>query len=219
METREEILALEKDQLADVIEQQKQRIEELELKLKGENTDGADESDEVDTIDEEDEVAAPADDPPPVKTNATDDDEEDKMSIAMSEGGPLLLAEVQHLREQVTALQQINREQARDADVNALIRSGRVTPAERELALNAWDMREERPIFWAGLSERKVAAVTLGEIGHGASTKRITETDLVERVKLVASEKGIEFKDALAHVRSTEKEYFLTAINATGDIS
>jgi hypothetical protein len=138
----------------------------------------------------------------------------ERKSYAMSEGSALLLAEVQTLREQLTALREENDSVKRAGAVDELIRSGRISPAERPLAEKAWNQNKAGDgAFWAMFSERASgSAVPLREVGHGASGEQINRESLAERAKSIAAEKSISFSEALNQIRTNDREFFLAAM-------
>ena len=151
------------------------------------------------------------------KKMAEDDDKEKMMerrNYSMSEGSALLLAEVSTLREQLSALREENQSVKRQGAVNELVRSGRISPAEVALAEKAWDQAQSgEEAFWAMFCERKAGSVvSLREVGHGASGEQINRETLAERAKQLAAEKSITFSEALNTIRTTDREFFLAAM-------
>ena len=148
---------------------------------------------------------------------AEEEDEEkmmEKKSYAMSEGSALLLAEVTSLREQLTALREENDSVKRSGAVDELVRTGRISPAERPLAEKAWNQdKSGDSAFWQMFSERASgSAVPLREVGHGASGEQINRESLAERAKSIAAEKSITFSEALNQIRTNDREFFLAAM-------
>ena len=150
--------------------------------------------------------------------NRIKEDEEKKMDerkgYAMSEGSALLLAEVSTLREQVVALREENDSVKRSGAVDELIRSGRISPAERHLAEKAWNQNQSGDsAFWQMFSERASgSAVPLREVGHGASGEQINRESLAERAKSIAAEKSITFSEALEQIKNNDRDFFLAAM-------
>jgi hypothetical protein len=148
---------------------------------------------------------------------AEDEDKEKMMetkSYSMNESSALLLAEVSTLREQLTALREENQSVKRKGAVDELVRSGRISPAEVALAEKAWNQAQSGDeAFWAMFCERKAGSVvSLREVGHGASGEQINRETLAERAKLLASEKSVSFSEALNLIRTTDREFFLAAM-------
>src|SRR6056300_1023438 len=138
----------------------------------------------------------------------SEDEKAKKMSepATLSEKAePNLLAEVMALRAQNTKLSErleVIEAEKRDVErreaVSALLREGKVSPAEEGAAQRAWDVRDTMPEFWTMFSERPASsAVPLNEIGHGASGEELNKATLAEKVKALATEKGLNFSEAL----------------------
>jgi hypothetical protein len=157
-------------------------------------------------------------------TESTDDEEklaedqdEKKESYKMSETvEPTLLSEINALRESNNALtkrlEKIEAEkleiEKREA-VSTLLRDGRITPAEENVAGKAWSMRELQPEFWQMFSERQPSsAIPLSEVGHGASGREITRQSLDNEVRKLASEKSITYSEALITFRAQNPDYY-----------
>jgi phage I-like protein len=132
----------------------------------------------------------------------------------MNESSALLLAEVSTLREQLTALREENQSVKRKGAVDELVRSGRISPAEVALAEKAWNQAQSGDdAFWAMFNERKAGSVvSLREVGHGASGEQINRETLADRAKQLAAEKSISFSEALNTIRTTDREFFLAAM-------
>ena len=96
--------------------------------------------------------------------------------------------------------------------VSALLREGKVAPAEQPAVEAAWDQRTSQPVFWSMFSERPEGfAVPLNEVGHGASGEELTKAKLVDRVKALASDKSISFEAALNLFREQHPQDYLSA--------
>ena len=96
--------------------------------------------------------------------------------------------------------------------VSALLREGKVAPAEQPAVEAAWDQRTSQPVFWSMFSERPAGfAVPLNEVGHGASGEELTKAQLVDRVKALASDKSISFEAALNLFREQHPQDYLSA--------
>jgi hypothetical protein len=96
--------------------------------------------------------------------------------------------------------------------VSALLREGKVSPAEQPAVEAAWDQRTSQPVFWSMFSERPAGfAVPLNEVGHGASGEELTKAKLVDRVKALASDKSISFEAALNLFREQHPQDYLSA--------
>ena len=134
----------------------------------------------------------------------------------LSESEPNLLSEVMALRAQNTKLSErleVIEAEKRDVErreaVSALLREGKVSPAEESAAQRAWDVRDTMPEFWTMFSERAASsAVPLNEIGHGASGEELNKATLAEKVKSLASEKGLNFSEALNLFREQNPDQY-----------
>jgi hypothetical protein len=94
--------------------------------------------------------------------------------------------------------------------VAALLREGKVAPAEQAAVEAAWDARNAQPVFWKMFSERPAnSAVPLSQIGHGASGQELNHANLAEQVKALATEKHISFSEALNLFRTTNPDQYL----------
>jgi hypothetical protein len=195
METRENLLKMEHEDLVDLLLQKMAMVAEMEKLAEDEDKkDLAEDEDKKDLAEDEDK-----------KDLAEDEDKEkmmEKKNYAMSEGSALLLAEVSTLREQLTALREENQSVKRKGAVDELVRSGRISPAQ-----------SGDDAFWAMFNERKAGSVvSLREVGHGASGEQINRETLAERAKTLATEKSVSFSEALNMIRTTDREFFLAAM-------
>ena len=204
METRENLLKMEHEDLVDLLLQKMAMVVEMEKRLTEDEDKKnlAEDEDEKKMTEEED------------KKNLAEEDDEEKKSYSMNEGSALLLAEVSTLREQLTALREENQTVKRKGAVDELVRSGRISPAEVALAEKAWNQAQSgEEAFWAMFCERKAGSVvSLREVGHGASGEQINRETLAERAKQLAAEKSITFSEALNTIRTTDREFFLAAM-------
>lgn len=207
METRENLMKMERDDLVDLLLQKMAMVAEMESRLTEEEPkELAEEEDKKDLAEDEDK-----------KDLAEDEDKEkmmEKKSYSMNESSALLLAEVSTLREQLTALREENQSVKRKGAVDELVRSGRISPAEVALAEKAWNQAQSGDdAFWAMFNERKAGSVvSLREVGHGASGEQINRETLAERAKTLATEKSVSFSEALNMIRTTDREFFLAAM-------
>jgi len=204
MDTRENLLKMEHEELVDLLLQKMAMVAEMEKRLaEDEPMELAEDEDkkEMVEVEIEDEIVPMTED-------------KEKKNYAMSEGSALLLAEVTSLREQLRELRDENQSVKRKGAVDELVRSGRISPAEVTLAEKAWNHAQGGDnAFWAMFSERKAGSVvSLREIGHGASGEQINRETLAERAKQVATEKSLSFSEALNLIRTTDREFFLAAM-------
>jgi len=198
-----------KDAMVKELEQKmKDLTEEAEASLAGEY-----ESEEMAEKPSED------DKPEEMAEKPSEDDKTKKMSepATLSEKAePNLLAEVMALRAQNTKLSErleVIEAEKRDVErreaVSALLREGKVSPAEEGAAQRAWDVRDSMPEFWTMFSERPASsAVPLNEIGHGASGEELNKATLAEKVKALATEKGLNFSEALNLFREQNPDQY-----------
>ena len=216
METREKLLDMEHEALVDLLMQKMAMVAEMEKRLAEKDEEKLAAHSDKEKMAEDDDKERMAEHSDKEKM-AEDDDKEklmEKRNYGMSEGSALLLAEVNTLREQVVALREENDSVKRSGAVDELVRSGRISPAERPLAEKAWNQQKSGDAaFWQMFSERASgSAVPLREVGHGASGEQISRESLAERAKALASEKSITFSEALETIRTTDREFFLAAM-------
>jgi len=141
---------------------------------------------------------------------------EPSTSTLSEKAEPNLLAEVMQLRQQNTKLSErleVIEAEKRDVErreaVSSLLREGKVSPAEEAAAQRAWDVRDSMPEFWTMFSERPASsAVPLTEIGHGASGEELNKATLAEKVKALATEKGLNFSEALNLFREQNPDQY-----------
>ena len=133
-----------------------------------------------------------------------------------------LLSEINTLRaankqlsEKLAAIDAEKRAIERREAVTALLREGKVSPAEQAAVEAAFDAKATQPIFWKMFSERPAnSAVPLNEVGHGASGQELTRASLAEQVKVLAAEKHISFSEALNLFRTTNPDQYLAVYGA-----
>ena len=145
---------------------------------------------------------------------------EEPVVQAMSEA--TLLSEINALRakntqlsERLEVIEAEKRSVERREAVSALLREGKVAPAEQEAVEAAWDQREGAPVFWKMFSERPAGfAVPLAEVGHGASGEELNRATLAQKVKALASEKSISFESALNLFREQNPDQYNSVFGA-----
>jgi phage I-like protein len=176
------------EQAKALLRQKDALVRELEARLKSSREEMAEDEDDAEEMAE-----------------ASSDDEEKKemgeykrMSEQLSQANSAQAAQIKALTEQVQALAEKEATTRREAAINALLRSGRITPAEREVAERAWALSESGdPTFLNWINERPAEhAVSLSEIGHGASGEEITQATVVQRARELASSASITFSEA-----------------------
>ena len=125
-----------------------------------------------------------------------------------------LRAQNQKLNERLEVIETEKREVERREAVSALLREGKVSPAEESAAAKAWDVRENMPEFWRMFSERPASsAVPLNEVGHGASGEELNKATLAEKVKALATEKSLTFSEALNLYREQNPDQYNSVFN------
>lgn len=183
------------DQAKALLKQKDALVRELEARLKADSEKMAEEE-------ESEEMA-----------EASSDDEEKKemgeykrMSEQLTQANSAQVAQIQALTEQVKALAEKEATARREATIGALLRSGRITPAERTIAERAWALAESgEPTFLNMFEERPAEhAVSLSEIGHGASGQEITQATVVQRARELASSASITFSEAYERLNRDE---------------
>ena len=145
------------------------------------------------------------------KMNEEEEKKHNKMSESFSQD-VALLNEVQALRESVKKLEAENNQIKCDEAVGSLLREGKISVAEKDVASKAWNIRDLQPEFWNMFSERPAnASVPLEEIGHGASGQDINKGTLDQKVRALAEEKKIGYSDALSLFREQQPEFYRQA--------
>lgn len=129
---------------------------------------------------------------------------------AMSEASAKLMNEmsvkINALNEQVNRLSQEKHVAERKNAIDALLNTGKISPAERAVCEKAFDLKEKDSAFWTMFSERKPnQAVNLAEVGHNSASKAIS---LSERVDEIKKQKGVTFAQALdLFIKENPTEY------------
>ena len=129
---------------------------------------------------------------------------------------PVMLSEIQALNEKLSAqdaeIKKLRSERdAAECDraVDVLLREGKISPSENDVARKAWELREMQPEFWQMFSAREQgASVPLAEIGHGASGAEISKATLDQEVRKLSAEKSISYSEALATFRADNPDYY-----------
>jgi capsule polysaccharide export protein KpsE/RkpR len=119
--------------------------------------------------------------------------------IALSERTKSLEEEKNKLNKELHAS---NRKNA----VDSLLNTGKISPAEVELAEKAYNFKDQDASFWNMFSERRAnTAVPLQVNGTSASASEMT---LAEHVRTVAKEKSLTFSEALSYVKINNPETY-----------
>ena len=142
-----------------------------------------------------------------------DDEEEKKQKLSETFTQDVsLLNEVVALRESVKKLEAENNKIKCDEAVSALLREGKISPAEQDVASKAWNIKDLQPEFWQMFSERQSnSSVPLEEVGHGASGQEISKKSLDQKVRALAEEKSINYSEALSLFREQQPDFYRQA--------
>lgn len=198
-------------------------VKELEAKIKEMMDDKDSSLVEEETMAEEDDKKdlAEKEDDEKMMEKKDDDDKKEKMveyedkRKKMSESFPQdvsLLNEVVALRESVKKLEAENTKIKCEEAVSSLLREGKISPAEQDIASKAWNIKELQPEFWQMFSERQSnSSVPLNEVGHGASGQEISKKTLDQKVRALAEEKSINYSDALSLFREQQPDFYRQA--------
>ena len=148
------------------------------------------------------------------KEELKEEDEKEKKQV-LSESftqDVSLLNEVVALRESVKKLEAENSKIKCEEAVSSLLREGKISPAEQDIASKAWNIKELQPEFWQMFSERQSnSSVPLNEVGHGASGQEISKKTLDQKVRALAEEKSINYSDALSLFREQQPDFYRQA--------
>ena len=142
-----------------------------------------------------------------------DDEEEKKQKLSETFTQDVsLLNEVVALRESVKKLEAENNKIKCDEAVSALLREGKISPAEQDVASKAWNIKDLQPEFWQMFSERQSnSSVPLEEVGHGASGQEISKKSLDQKVRALAEEKSVSYSEALSLFREQQPDFYRQA--------
>ena len=147
------------------------------------------------------------------KEKMMEDEEEKKQKLSETFTQDVsLLNEVVALRESVKKLEAENNKIKCDEAVSALLREGKISPAEQDVASKAWNIKDLQPEFWQMFSERQSnSSVPLQEVGHGASGQEISKKSLDQKVRALAEEKSINYSEALSLFRESNPDFYRQA--------
>ena len=209
------------DELRSMLVAKDEMVRELEDKIKEMKADSEAKLTEEKPEDEAEKMAESKDEDEAEKMAESKEDEPKKMaeskddekkSYAMNEGNALLLSEITALRETVNALKAEKEAVEMREAVSTLLREGRISPNEQNVANDAWKLRETQPSFWKMFNERPAnSAVPLNQVGHGASGEEITKGTLDAVIKKLQSEKSISYSEALNLFRTQNPDYYKQA--------
>ena len=211
------------EELKAALEAKDAMVKELEAKIKEMMEDKDSSLAEDETMAEEDDkkdLAEKDDDEEMMEKKDEDEDKEkmkeyedkrNKMSESFSQDVSLL-NEVVALRESVKKLEAENTKIKCEEAVSSLLREGKISPAEEDIASKAWNIKELQPEFWQMFSERQSnSSVPLNEVGHGASGQEISKKTLDQKVRALAEEKSINYSDALSLFREQQPDFYRQA--------
>jgi len=147
------------------------------------------------------------------KQKMMEDEEEKKQKLSETFTQDVsLLNEVVALRESVKKLEAENNKIKCDEAVSSLLREGKISPAEQDVASKAWNIKDLQPEFWQMFSERQSnSSVPLEEVGHGASGQEISKKSLDQKVRALAEEKSINYSEALSLFREQQPDFYRQA--------
>lgn len=147
------------------------------------------------------------------KEEMMEDEEEKKQKLSETFTQDVsLLNEVVALRESVKKLEAENNKIKCDDAVSSLLREGKISPAEQDVASKAWSIKDLQPEFWQMFSERQSnSSVPLEEVGHGASGQEISKKSLDQKVRALAEEKSINYSEALSLFREQQPDFYRQA--------
>ena len=147
------------------------------------------------------------------KEEMMEDEEEKKQKLSETFTQDVsLLNEVVALRESVKKLEAENNKIKCDEAVSSLLREGKISPAEQDVASKAWNIKDLQPEFWQMFSERQSnSSVPLDEVGHGASGQEISKKTLDQKVRALAEEKSINYSEALSLFREQQPDFYRQA--------
>jgi len=200
-----------KDEMVRELERQiKEMKADSEASLKAESDDDKAESMTAKDSDKSEKLA---------HTPEHDEKKEHYNKMSESNLSPVMLSEIQALNEKLSAQDaeikklRSERDSAEcDRAVDVLLREGKISPSENDVARKAWELREMQPEFWQMFSAREAgASVPLAEIGHGASGAEISKATLDQEVRKLSAEKSISYSEALATFRADNPDYYLQA--------
>ena len=200
---REELKAMEIEDLISLVMQKDEMLKRLEADVKKIKEDHS--KMDLKEEDESEKMAEHKEDSDSKKEMAEHKEDEDKKmnekkNYSMSER--VSLAELFALKEEVKALKEKNQSIERETAVNTLLNEGRITPADVEYANHAYNCSiSGDPKHWARLSSIP-PVVQFKEVGHGKSQEALTAQSLHEKITARAKAENITFGEAMKLVSS-----------------
>ena len=206
------------DELKQMLKAKDEMVRELERQIKEMKADSEASLKAESDDDKAESMTAKDDSDKSSKLAHTPEHDEKKEYNKMSESNlsPVMLSEIQALNEKLSAQDaeikklRSERDSAEcDRAVDVLLREGKISPSENDVARKAWELREMQPEFWQMFSAREQgASVPLAEIGHGASGAEISKATLDQEVRKLSAEKSISYSEALATFRADNPDYY-----------
>mgnify|MGYP006229629069 FL=1 len=206
------------DELKQMLKAKDEMVRELERQIKEMKADSEASLKAESDDDKAESMTAKDDSDKSEKLAHTPEHDEKKEYSKMSESNlsPVMLSEIQALNEKLSAQDaeikklRSERDSAEcDRAVDVLLREGKISPSENDVARKAWELREMQPEFWQMFSAREAgASVPLAEIGHGASGAEISKATLDQEVRKLSAEKSISYSEALATFRAENPDYY-----------
>jgi len=195
------------DELRALVESKDAMIRELEGKLKDSlSDDAAKVTPEVaeQIVDEVvEEVQSNGEGMEYNKKAEEDKKEDDNKKEAMSEMLSEKATQIQLLKEQVTTLLKERHAEKRTQAVEALVNSGKITPAEIKAASSAYDLKEDHASIWAMFSERPAnQAMPLNQVGHNAKGGDVSVASINDKIQQLSEQKGLTYSQALSEFRA-----------------
>jgi len=201
------------NELKAALEAKDAMVQELEAKIKEmmEDKDSSLNEDQQMAEQDDEEKLAEEEDAEAETEDEEEEDKKQKLSETFSQDVSLL-NEVVALRESVKKLEAENNKIKCDDAVTSLLREGKISPAEKDVASKAWNIKDLQPEFWQMFNERQSnSSVPLGEVGHGASGQEISKKTLDQKVRALAEDKSINYSDALSLFREQQPDFYRQA--------
>ena len=112
-------------------------------------------------------------------------------------------AQIQMLKEQVTTLLKERHAERRTQAVEALVNSGKITPAEMKAASDAYDLKDKHGSIWSMFSERPSnQAMPLNQVGHSSKGSDVSVASINEKIQQLSEQKGLTYSQALSEFRT-----------------
>lgn len=204
---REELKAMETEDLISLIMQKDEMLKRLEADVKKIKEDHS--KMDLKEEDESKEMAESQEESDSKKEMAEHKDEEEKKMMekknySMSEH--VSLSDFNTMREkmnkEISSLKEKNQKIEREAAVNTLLSEGRITPADIDYANHAYDCSVSGDsTHWGRLSSLP-PVIQFKEVGHGKSQEALTSQSLHEKITARSKADNITFGEAMKLVSS-----------------